>query len=199
MNRHLFPIVAFLILTSCTPVADFGAYWDKGFVDPALEGRWKKTDLPGRDPKSVPGADELLFVKNGPSYAWQMINPIDGTLTADQAARRKADNEARLDLKTLKIGNHLFLAERSPGAKRDGNIVRYEIQGNLLLEYQIDNGRAVDLLESKYPTARNIHKNKGEGSYVVIDTFDDEVFQIMSGISDDPAYWEVEVQYRKIQ
>ena len=70
--------------------------------------------------------------------------------------------------------------------------------GNLLLEYQIDNGAAVDLLEAKHPTARNIHKNRSEGRYVVIDTLDDEAFQIFSEMSDDTAYWELECQYRKV-
>ena len=33
---------------------------------------------------------------------------------------------------------------------------------------------------------------------MAIDTFDDEVFQILSEISDDPAYWYVVCRYQKI-
>jgi hypothetical protein len=41
MKRHFLPIIAFLLLSSCTEVEDFGAYWGKGVVDPALAGTWK--------------------------------------------------------------------------------------------------------------------------------------------------------------
>jgi len=199
MKKHILPVVAFLILSSCTPVEDFGAYWDKGVLDPALEGRWQKIGIPGEPIDSIPGADQLLFVKNGLSYSWQGINPIDTTLSADQAEQRKKDNDAPLDVRTLKIGNSVFIMARGPAGTQTGNLERYEIQGDLLLEYTIDNGTAVDLLEEKYPTARNIHKNKSEGSYVVIDTFDDEVFQILSAMSGDAAtYWQLECRYRKI-
>jgi hypothetical protein len=199
MKRQVFPIVAFLLLSSCTPVSDFGAYWDKGFVDPALEGRWQKIGIPGEALDSIPGSDQLLFVKNGMSYSWQGINPIDSTLSADAAEQRKKDNEARLDVRTLKIGNSVFIMSRGPAGTQTGNIERYETQGDLLLVYTIDNGTGVDLLEAKHPTARNIHKNKSEGSYVVIDTFDDEVFQILSEMSAAAAtYWHLECRYRKI-
>jgi hypothetical protein len=199
VKGHLFPIVAFLALSSCTPVGDFAAYWDKGFVDPALEGRWQKIGIPGEAIDSIPGADQLLFVKNGQSYFWQGINRIDSTLSAEQAERRKKDNEARLDVRTLKIGNSVFIMSRGPAGTQTGVLERYEIQGDLLLEYEIDNGTAVDLLKAKYPTAKNIHKNKSEGSYVVIDTFDDEVFRILSVMSASAAtYWQLECRYRKI-
>jgi hypothetical protein len=88
---------------------------------------------------------------------------------------------------------------RGPAGTQTGNLERYEIQGDFLLEYTIDNGTAVDLLKAKYPTATNIHKNKSEGSYVVIDMFDDEVFRILSEMSASAAtYWQLECRYQKI-
>lgn len=198
IKKHIFPVIAFLVLASCTPVENFGAYWDKGFVDPGLAGRWQKIGLPGENLDSIPGADQLLFVKNGSSYAWQAINPIDSTLSADAAAQRKKDNETRLTVRTLKIGNHLFIMARGDLARTDGNLQRYEIKGDLLREYQINNGPALDFLKAKYPSAANIHKNRSEGAYVVIDTFDDEVFRILSEISDNAAYWELECEYKRI-
>jgi len=39
---------------------------------------------------------------------------------------------------------------------------------------------------------------KSEGRYVVIDTFDDEVFQVLSEMSADAAtYWYLECRYQK--
>jgi hypothetical protein len=81
----------------------------------------------------------------------------------------------------------------------EGMLNRYEIKGDSLLEYHINNGEGVDFLAAKHPAAVNIHRNKAEGEYVVIDTFDDEVFKILSEISDDASYWELECEYKRIR
>ena len=129
------------------------------------------------------------------------MNRVDTTLADDVAAQRRMDNDKRLALRTLKVGKHLFFAMRnpvrSPEGKQNGVISRYEVQGDLLLEDFINNDAALDFLKAKHPAARNIHENRAEGRYVVIDTFDDEVFQILSEISDDAAYWRLDSQYNK--
>jgi hypothetical protein len=198
MNKFCACLVAVLVMTSCTPVEDFGPYWDKGFVDPALAGSWKKIGLPGEDMDSIPGADVLQFTKDGSSYLQYMINPIDLTKPADDIEQQKADNAKAMSARTLRIGKHLFLMQREPGGKAKGYLVRYNINGGTLDEYFIDNGLAVDFLLSKHPTAKNIKKNVAEGTYVVIGTFDNEVFQVLSEIADKPAYWFLECQYKKI-
>ena len=124
MKRHVLPIVACLLLASCTTVKDFGAYWDKGFVDPALEGTWKKIGLPGKKLKGIPGPDKLRFVKDGLSYSVQAISPIDKRLPDDVAAQRKMDNEGRLVVRTLKIGRHLFVMARGEEGTQVGTIER---------------------------------------------------------------------------
>jgi hypothetical protein len=62
----------------------------------------------------------------------------------------------------------------------------------------MDNGAVLEFLKAKHPTARNIKRNVGEGEYVVIDTFDDEVFQVLSEIADNPAYWILTCRYQKV-
>lgn len=199
LRRHLLPVIALLVLTSCTSVEDFGAYWDKGVVDPALNGRWQKMGLPGEPPNDTLGADTLLFTKGRGSYSLQMINPIDANLPPDVAAQQKKDNDTRLAARTLRIGRSRFFMIRDPGGQAgDGMLERYEIKGAMLLEYQMDNAVAVDLLEAEYPNARNIKKNVGEGRYVVIETFDDEAFRVLSRIADDPEYWFLKCQYKKV-
>jgi hypothetical protein len=103
----------------------------------------------------------------------------------------------RIAVRTLKIGGHLFFMERPVEGKQGGMIDRYEIEGHILRQYVLNNGPALDLLETRHPTAKNIKKNTGEGRYVVIKTFDDEVFRILSEISDDTAYWDLQCQYTK--
>ena len=201
MKRFAICVVAVVVQVSCTPVEDFGSYWDKGFVDPALEGSWKKVAQNRENPDDVCGADLLRFTRNGPSYAFQGINPIDSTVEPDVIAQIKADNEHRLSARTLRIGKSLFLMEHDPSGPAGNSdvIVRYEVRRGALREYWIDNSAAVDFLEAKHPTAKNIRKNDAEGNYVVIKTFDDEVFQALSEIADNPAYWFVNCEYKKVR
>jgi hypothetical protein len=187
-----------LVLTSCTPVEDFGRYWDKGFVDPALEGSWKKMGLPGQEMNGIPGPDVWRFTKDDSSYLQYGINPIDLAEPPDVIEQKKAVNAQPLSARTLRIGKHLFLMQRAPGGKGEGMIVRYDIRGDTLDEYWIENGIAVDFLLSKHPTAKNIRKNVAEGTYVVIGTFDDEVFRVLSEIADNPAYWILNCRYKKV-
>ena len=193
-------MVAVVVQLACTPVEDFGQYWDKGFVDPALEGSWKKVAPPGENPNDIPGADQLRFTRNGTSYALQGINPIDPAFEPDVVAQIKADNEHRLSARTLRIGKSLFLMEHDPAgpAKNSDVMVRYEVRRGRLREYWINNGDAVDFLKAKHPSAKNIRKNEAEGEYVVIKTFDDEVFRVLSEIADNPAYWFLNCEYKKV-
>jgi hypothetical protein len=197
--KRLWPcLVAILVLSSCTWVEDFGMYWDKGFIDPALEGSWKKLGLPGEDPNDIPGPDLLRFTRNGSSYSAQGINPIDQTAEPDVIEQQKAVNAQVMSARTLRIGKHLFLMQRDPGGEGKGTIQRYDVRRGMLQEYWMNNGAGVDFLEAKHPTAKNIKRNVGEGEYVVIDTFDDEVFRVLSEIADNPAYWFLNCQYKKV-
>jgi hypothetical protein len=198
MNRLCLSIVAVLCLSSCIGVEDFGRYWDKGFIDPALEGSWKKLGVPGQDLNSIPAPDLWRFTRNGTSYSLQGINPVDQTAAPDVIQQQKAENEAQRSARTLRIGKHLFLMQPNVDGQGMGVIERYDVQRGVLREYWINNGAAVDFLEAKHPTAKNIRRNDGEGEYVVIDTFDDEVFQVLSEIADNPAYWILKCRYQKL-
>src|SRR5262249_19498575 len=102
-RRQLLPVVALFVLTSCTEVKDFGEYWPRGVVDPALGGTWQKIGLPGEPMDSTPGADVLVFTNDDSgSYSLQSINPVSPNLPADVAAQTEQDNEVRLAVRTLK-------------------------------------------------------------------------------------------------
>ena len=198
MKRFWACLAAVLALSACTGVEHFGAYWDKGFVDPALEGSWRKLGLPGRDPDAVPGPEQWRFTPNGSSYSLQGINPVDQAADPAVIERRQADNEGRMSARTLRVGNSLLLMRREPGGQGPGTIERYAVQREVLQEYSMDNGAVLDFLEARHPAARNIRRNVGEGEYVVIDTFDDEVFQVLAEIADQPAYWILTCEYWRI-
>jgi len=187
MKRFLLLVLTTVVMSACTPVDDFGAYWDKGAIDPGLEGSWKKVGLPGQNRDSVPGADMLRFAHDGGSYAVQGIN----------AGPSRQENAARLTARSLRIGHGRFLMAR-PAGRPEGLIQRYEIEGNLLKEYAAVNGWAVEFLEAKHPEATNITRNSGEGKYLIIKQFDDEAFQILSEIADNPDYWELACIYKRV-
>lgn len=198
MKRSWPCLVAVLVLSSCISVDDFGAYWDKGFVDPALEGTWEKVDPPGEDIKHIPGPRTWRFTRNGSSYAAYAIHAIDPTDDPEIIAQKRAVNDRYLNARSLRIGKHLFLMQRDPGGQPPGLIQRYEIQGTTLREYWIDNDAALNLLNAKHPAAKNIRKNPtSEGEFVVIGTFDDEVFQVLSEMVDNPTYWRLNCEYKK--
>jgi hypothetical protein len=203
MARHGCLIVIVLQLMSCTSVEDVGVYWDKGVIDPVLEGSWKKIGLPGieqygLDIDDIPGADQLVFIKDGTSYAMRMVNPIEPDLPDHVAAQRKKDNATSRPVRTLRIGHGTFMMVIASESSRTGMLQRYEIKGDVLEEHNIDNGAAVDFLEAKYPNAGNIGRNRGEGRYVVIRTFDDEVLRILSEMAGVPSYWSLACQFRRM-
>jgi hypothetical protein len=193
MKRLFWPILAVLLSASCIQVDDFAGYWDRGVRDPALEGRWKKIGMPGEDVENTPGAETLLFVRDGRSYWFQMINPLDPATPPPEAARQREDNEQRFAIRSLKVGHHSVLMLPEPG-KSGGWIVRYEVEGTILREYALNTGEA---FEARLKGARNFVLEHGMGTFPVIKRFDDEVFRILSGIADDPAYWNLTCEYRK--
>lgn len=195
--KRLIRVVVLVLLSSCTTVEDFGPYWDAGYLDPALEGSWKKIGIPGRPVNSTPGPEQLLFRREGESYSVQVTNPIDTTLPEEVAARQEKDNAAMFPGRTLRIGQRVFFMVRGDLGQLNGFLQPYEIKGDVLQEYILHGDRAIDLLEKKYPAAKNIAPNRGEGRYIVIKTFDDEVFRILAEMSADPAYWTLVCQYKK--
>jgi hypothetical protein len=195
--KRVIAILAALLVASCTSVENFGAYWDKGVVDPALEGSWKKVGLPGKNIDSIPGADTLRFIRNGAAYSMQALNPIDTAASRDVRAQQQADNDRQTAMRTLRVGTALLMMVRSPTGEGPGIITRYAIHGTTLQEYWIENSRAVAFLAINYPDAKNIRRNTGEGSYVVIGTFDDEVFKVLSELAANPKYWRFNCEYRK--
>lgn len=194
MRRCILPVLALVCVSSCIEVTDFGAYWAKGALDPALAGTWKKLAGPGQTLDNTPGVDMLVFAKDGPVYALHQINPIRPEFSADVAAQQRKDNDDEWSVKTLKIGSHPFVLARHTSGERAEALQRYDIRGNILREYAIDHQAAIAFLEAKHPGARNI---VSEHSSVVIHTFDDEVFRILSEIADVPKYWTLVCRYRK--
>jgi hypothetical protein len=182
MKRLCLCVAATLAMVSCIPVDDFGTYWDKGVVDPAIEGIWKNISGPG----SSPEAGELRFTRTGSFYSMNVVG-------VDPPINPEVWGNAR----TLRVGKRRLLMQRNRQAPFDGILTSYEIRGRTLSEYWFHGAAATEFLRTRHPGAKNIHTNNGEGEFVVIGTFDDEVFRILSEIADDPTYWILVARYEK--
>ena len=168
---------------------------EEGIRRSGVAGSWQKIGVPGQRLTDTPGADRLTFAGNGPSYAFEQTNPIESTLAPGVAAQRRKENEIRGAVRTLRIGRSLFLMEKGIEDAPKGVLQRYDIRDTVMRLYILDGDRAVELLEARHPAATNVTRNKGEGTYVEIHTFDDEVVRILVQFADDPAFWTVEGQY----
>jgi hypothetical protein len=163
-------------------VDDFGAYWDKGVVDPALEGSWKRIDAPGEAPNTEVCGEGWNFRRTGSAYSMYTFNePSNAASTS----------------RTLRVGSRRLLMNRNRAPEPDGLITGYEIRNRTLSQYWFDNVAVVEFLEAKHPGAANIGKAPGEGQFVLIKRLDDEVFRILSEIARSPDYWILICQYRK--
>ena len=180
MKRFWTCLIAVLVLTSCTPVEDFGPDRTKASSTRRSQDRGRRSGGPAQEINSVPGPDVLRFTKDESSYLAYAINPIDLTEPPDVIEQQRAVNAQAASARTLRISKHLFLMQHGPGSNGTGCLVRYKNTGSTLNEYWMENGIAVDFLQSKHPTAKNIRKNIAEGTYVEeIGTFDDEVLQVL--------------------
>jgi len=193
-----FAVLALGMLVACTEVADFGAYWDRGTLDPALAGRWKKIGRPGEPIDSIPGSDLVVFTRTGPSYSLQLINPVDDpALDPDARAQQVKDNDARFDARTLRLGGRNFLLVRETDGSGKGMIERYEIKGDVLEEWWLYPVAAEEWMKARHPNARSITRHSDMGRWVTIETLDDEAAGILIEALKDPSLWILSCSYRK--
>lgn len=171
-----------LPLTSCIPVEDFGAYWDRAEIDTRLAGKWTRvTASPGQDREhGYPIGDVISFVIKDRVYE-VTVRDKRGTIRDKPA----------YPVKTLSVGNYRFLAY----GPRQGIIVRYRVSARTLEWCFSDGPSTVEFVNTHYPRAANIKQAKGEGTYLGIGLFDSEVFEILSRIPDQDTYWACEAKF----
>ena len=186
MRLRLFLLAVVLSQTACINVEDFGAYWDKAGTDRALAGTWRQ----------VPASPEQTR-----AHGYGIGNTIHLTVKADayemvvHDAEGKRPDASFYPVKTLDVGRYHFLLNR----RTKGIMHRYSISGRTLRICQQFGPGMVEFLRARYPDARSVHKNKSEGEYLVIDTFDDEAFTILSNIPDQEKYWDCDQKWERVE
>jgi hypothetical protein len=185
--RKFLLVVATLPLFSCFPVEDFGAYWDKAGADKRLAGSWEmsKADLlrlgKGDAPPLAMGFGRTVrFVERGGAFEMSV-----------------EDGQTVYPVKTLSVGRYQFFA--TGPEKTRGRIQRYRVGGRMLEFCTYPDPSVVEeFVKTHYPNAVNMKKNTGDGDYMEIVLFDDEVFKILSNIPDTKAYWVCDVKYQRV-
>ncbi|MFH1157969.1 MAG: hypothetical protein V1721_03680 [Pseudomonadota bacterium] len=168
MKKILLCLTA-LFLSSCIPVGDFGPYWDKGIIDPALLGKWNGEDKEGYG-----------IVDKGGTY---QIDTLD-------EREKKEKSYVPMTARTLKAGSYTFLMIKESNKKE---VIRYKIEGDVIQKYSLAPEQlSAFLLKEKYPEAKNIVFGE-----VHIENFDDEVYKILSEIPDTKKFWVPDGKYRR--
>ena len=113
---------------------------------------------------------------------------------AVRAADGKRPDASFYPVKTLDVGRYHFLLNR----RTKGIMERYAISGRTRLVCEQFGPGMVEFLPAPYPDARSVQRNKAEGEYLVIDTFDDEAFEILSNIPDQEKYWACDSKWERV-
>ncbi len=175
-------LVCALLLTSCIDVMNFGVYWNKGYVDPALAGMWEPVAVPGKD---ISQSSKQHVVVDGDAYR----------ITNFERGVEKID--APIAARLLLVTNHTFLML---GGQAQGALYRYKIEGNVVKFFELDKAAALKYVAEKHPRAANIEGLPGSGSYgstFGVKTLDSETLQILVEIPDTEAYWKLDTSYKK--
>ena len=169
-----------LFLSSCIPVEDFGIYWDKGIIDPALLGKWKGEANNG-----------YHMINKGGTYQIDSLDKED----------RKEKDYSPIAARTLKVGSYTFLMTFiKEGDEKETVLIRYKKKGDIIQQYSLKSRKMDTFLEKNYSKAKNIKKFKCKGRCwynpgVRIEKFDNEVYKILSEIPDTKKFWILDERY----
>ena len=219
MRQKLLPTILCIALLfaikGCIPVEDFGEYWEKGAVDPALEGHWKQLDVEFRSEENY-----LSFVKSGDHYVCEVSSayfmPQDmpqvgiraKTLTAGKhrflmfdlqqyyedmkAAMRKAASEMGEDVDEKTLQQMLQMPETTV----KGVLQRYSLEEGTLSIYMLDEAVLAEQIKSGNVKGRQ--PAQGAMMETALSKLDNETVQFLARLADEPKYWKQELRYGQV-
>lgn len=199
MKNFLLCLVV-VLLSSCIPVDDFGSYWQKGYVDPALLGKWSMTT-----PREDDERKEARSVKVD-TDVYQVINKtgIYQFDSLDYKDKQKTDYTPD-PARSLKVGNYTFLMQPDKENLKKGRFIkgfvfRYKLEGNVLQFCSPVPEQTGAFLNKKYPKTKNIQRRACTGKClwdgVNIKKFNGEVSKILSEIPDTKEFWQCDTEFR---
>ncbi|MBW8041752.1 MAG: carboxypeptidase regulatory-like domain-containing protein [Planctomycetes bacterium] len=213
--RTLFFLGVLFAVKGCIPVEDFGEYWEKGIIDPALEGHWKQLDVEFRSEQNY-----LSFVKSGDHYVCEVsaafFMPQDmpqvgiraKTLTAGKykflmfdlqqyyedmkTAMSKAASEMGEDVDELTLQQMLQM----PKTTVKGVLQRYSLEEGTLSIYMLDEAVLAEQIKSGNVKGRL--PAQGAMMEAALSKLDGESIQFLARLADEPKYWKQVVRYGQV-
>ena len=187
--------VAILIFAQgCIPVFDLGEYWQKGTIDPALEGHWKMRGVRN------PSQDEFIsFIKSGDLYLEETT----------QATNPKGQPKSRFKTRTLTLGAHMFLmygdldkffdGASDPGKETrkrgfKGGLFRYAITDGTLNMYVLKDGILAKAIESGQVAGMD-----DDYMPLALAKLDEKTIAFVMRLADQPGNWKEPKSYERVQ
>jgi len=204
----------------CIPVDDLAGYWDKGIIDPNLEGHWKQLGTQFRSEDNY-----VSFVKSGENY----LQESNTALFIPEGVPKVG-----IRTKTLLLGKHKFLiydvaqyyrdlskasleaavkmAEESgedfdqhelqeimPDMKApfNGALQRYEFKDDILILYSLDDHILSEAIEAG--KVKGVLPKEDERMLPKISKLDKESIPFILRVADDPNSWKQQTRYKRIE
>lgn len=178
--RILAVCAALLPLSACViSVNDFGDYWQKGFVDERMVGKWQKVS-------SRPGED------NEPASITTDHDGGNLIICEHENIRRKCDHERAL--RTFRAGVYRFVADKDVKSGH-GDMMRYDIDGDIMT-LRIPKGLH-DMAARKDPEKSNLSVDGDTG--LRIEKLDANAISLLAEIPNNQDYWVVDSVLQRIR
>lgn len=204
----------------CIPVDDLAGYWDKGIIDPNLEGHWKQlgTQFSSED-------NYVSFVKSGEHY----LQESNTALFIPEGVPKVG-----IRTRTLLLGKHKFLIYDVAQYYRDlskasleaaakmaeesgedidpnelqkhapemeapckGALQRYEVKDDILILYSLNNRVLSEAIEKG--VVKGVLPKEDEMMLPKISKLDKASIQFLLRVAEDPNSWKQQVRYKRIE
>ncbi|HYD18072.1 MAG TPA: hypothetical protein VEF76_06315 [Patescibacteria group bacterium] len=177
-------VLSLCSLTSCLFVEDFGTYWNKATIDPALLAEWR--------------IDEKETVR---------IESAGDTMRIEEATPKEPSERAFVVARALQIGayHYLMVKGKPEGSAELQNLglFRYLVTNDTLTVYWLHPERMNDFLVKNYSSVGNITVPPCIGkcrhpTWTTIRLLDDEVYDILAKIPATEEFWGHDGSMKKI-
>jgi FAD/FMN-containing dehydrogenase len=193
--RFVPALAALLLLAGCIPVEDLGEQWDRGIIDPDLEGGWRT------------GEDEFLsFQREADHYLVLQVSAWGAELGPEEA----------LPARTLALGEHKFLmlrVEDKEAGESYAGLVRYVVADDVLTVYQCEEEPLAEAIKEgrvkgRLPEAPVPEEEQAEAEeepevmdwgMATISILDDQAIAFLTELANDPESWAEEQRYHRVE
>jgi hypothetical protein len=174
-------------------VKDFGAYWNKGTIDPGLEGSWNGSWIQS-EPNRM-GEVFLTYTKKGDHYLLKVIT-VEGQMP-----------EVEIEVKSIKLNQYSFgmlkchekntkavKGKKSQKPEESNQLERYSIEKDTLNIYVLNSKKKAKGVDGKVVNTENENKVlpagiSEESGKLVLSKLDEPAITYLIKLSGDSNRW----------